>query len=85
VVISQLLQQDGRVDGAVNIESIKQRELRDTSGQRSKRKAPHFVGNVEGEGLCLSLLSMARADGFENSLASGKRGDWFKAKLPFVV
>ena len=40
-----------------------------------------FVGNQIGEGLCLLTLSMAKVEGFENTLAYGKRGDWFKSKM----
>jgi hypothetical protein len=55
--------------------------IRSTSRQRSLPQIPSFVETVAGEELCVSVLSMARTDGFENSLAYGKRGPWFASKL----
>ena len=59
-----------------------QQELRDTLHQRLLPPVPSFVGNKVGEDLCVTILSMARADRFEHALAYGKRGEWLKSKMP---
>jgi len=44
---------------------------------------PSFTTKELGHGLAHSILSLANADGFENSLVYGKRAPWFKEKIPF--
>lgn len=39
-----------------------------------------FVGDVVCESACVSILTMARVDVFEMSLAYGKRVPWFRIK-----
>ena len=56
--------------------------LRSTSRQRSLPQIPSFVDTPTGEALCISIMSMARTDRFENSLAYGKRDAWFASKIP---
>ena len=53
-----------------------------TSRQRSLPQVPSFVDTPADEAICVSIMSMARTDGFENSLAYGKRGAWFASKIP---
>ena len=59
-----------------------QNQLRSSSRQRTKPPLPSFILTAEGGRLCLSLLSLARADGFDVSLVYGKRTVWFQAKVP---
>ena len=48
--------------------------LRFTSCQRSLPAVPSFIKSTVGEALCVSIMSMARTDGYENSLVYGKKG-----------
>ena len=59
-----------------------QNQLRSSSRQKTKTPLPSFILTREGEQLCLSLLSLARADGFDVSLVYGKRAIWFESKIP---
>ena len=43
---------------------------------------PSFVQTAAGQSLAVSLLSIAKADGYENALVHRKRIIWFKDKLP---
>ena len=56
--------------------------LRSSSRQRTKPPVPSFILSLEGEQLCLSILSLARGDGFAVSLVNDKRAPWFTAKVP---
>ena len=56
--------------------------LRSSSRRRTKPPVPSFILPLEGEQLCLSILSFARADGFSVSLVYGKRAPWFTTEVP---
>ena len=56
--------------------------LRSNSRQRAKPPVPSFISSLEVEQLCLSILSLARGDGFAVSLVNDKRAPWFTAKVP---
>ena len=43
---------------------------------------PSFVGNIVGKSLCVSMLSMVKSEGFENTWIYGKRGGWFQRNMP---
>jgi len=54
------------------------------SRQRLLPPVPSFTVTEMGHGLAHSILSLANADGFENSLVYGKRATWFKVKSCFL-
>ena len=76
-VVSQLTQptEDGAEDA---MKSILQ-----SSRQRRAPRVPIFVGNEIGKALCVSILSLARSEGFENTLGYRKRKSWFESKTDF--
>ena len=43
---------------------------------------PSFVLTPVGQSLVVSILSIAKSIGFENTLVHGKRVNWFKDRLP---
>ena len=58
--------------------------LRSITRQRSHPSVPGFVILDMGQNLAHSIISIARADGFENSLVYGKRAIWLKDKILYV-
>ena len=65
----------------IGVDNNLQAALQLTVSQRTLSPVLAFVGNIIGGNLCVSILSMARADMYENSLAYGKRKLWFKTKM----
>ena len=51
----------------------RQENIRKTAGQRTRPVVPQFTLGPIGQSLCASILSIARVDGWEESLAYGKR------------
>lgn len=74
VGITQPLQGDEHVTDYVDVSSARQ-ELFETWCQRTLPPMPSFVGNKVGEDLCVTSLSIARADGFEHPMVYRKRGN----------
>ena len=81
MAVNQILEQIGVDEAAQPVAPVEPEapvpgpvNIRDTAGQRNRPVVPSFTSDPGGQSLCASILSLAQADGFKESLVYRKRG-----------